>query len=368
VTSLRVLLVSHTYIAPINRAKLAALARRVCLTAIIPQQWRDQLFTLQAGTAEATAYALHQLPVRLDGRLMYHFYPIRRLDHILRQVKPELVYVEEEPASLALGQLAFLKRRHAYKLICFTWENIPRRVGLPGLEHYILQRCDGAIAGNREAAEVLHQKGFRGPVTVIPQLGLDPTLFQPTAHSTDEQAPFVVGYVGRMAAEKGVWTLLDAVQELPTVQLLLVGSGPLQRGIEDWIVRHGLSERIRRAASVPHEAIVQYVQTLDCLVLPSHTTPTWKEQFGHALIEAMACGVPVIGSQSGAIPDVIGDAGVLFPEGDAAALRVAIASLQRDPARRVQLGRAGRERVLTHYTHDRIAATNVEFFRQVVTS
>jgi glycosyltransferase involved in cell wall biosynthesis len=119
-------------------------------------------------------------------------------------------------------------------------------------------------------------------------------------------------------------------------------------------------------SAVPHEEIPHYLNALDGLVLPSLTTPVWKEQFGHVLIEAMACEVPVIGSNSGAIPEVLGEAGLIFPEGDLTALSQAIMTLQSDAVRRAQLAQAGRVRVLAHYTHERIAAANAEFFQQVL--
>ena len=66
---------------------------------------------------------------------------------------------------------------------------------------------------------------------------------------------------------------------------------------------------------MPLNDVPRHLRALDALVLPSESTPLWKEQFGHVLIEAMACGVPVVGSDSGAIPEVIGEAGLLFPGG-----------------------------------------------------
>jgi glycosyltransferase involved in cell wall biosynthesis len=378
VTPPRVLIVSHTYAAPINRAKLAALAQHVTLTALIPNRWRDELFDLPVDTVESASYELHRLPVTFNGHILRYFYSLNGLKQILQQVQPNLVYVEEEPASLALGQLAFLKRRFSYKLVFFTWENIQRRRGLPGLKKYSCQRCDGAIAGNNEAAQIIQRQGFRGLISVTPQLGLDPEVFKPARTARPEQSrrselrqslglnQFTVGYVGRLVEAKGLWTLLQALGELPNVQLLIVGAGPLRPAMEQWMSQHGLNDRIRLVPAVPHAEIVRYLNTLDVLVLPSRTTPNWKEQFGHVLIEAMACGVPVIGSNSGAIPEVIAEAGLIFPEGDAGALREALLGLQQETSRRERLGQVGRERVLAHYTHAHIAAANAAFFDQVL--
>lgn len=360
---MRVLIVSHTYTAPINRAKLDALARHVKLTALVPARWRDALFTLRAHHALATNYTLHALAVRGDGHILRYVYPFRALARLIAHTQPDVIYVEEEPASLALTQCALLKARA--KLICFTWENIARRVGVPGIERFNLSRCDGIIAGNTDAAQVMRAKNFTKPMVVTPQLGVDPELFRPRARANDTRA-FTVGYIGRLVAEKGVWTLLAAIADLPDVQLVLVGDGALRGDIEHWVATRQLDARVRVVPAIPHEQVARVLNTLDVLILPSQTTATWKEQFGHVLIEAMAAGVPVIGSDSGAIPEVIGDAGIIFLEGDARALRDAIYTLQNDVARRAQLAQRGRARVLAHYTHERIAAANVEFFGRVL--
>jgi glycosyltransferase involved in cell wall biosynthesis len=102
---------------------------------------------------------------------------------------------------------------------------------------------------------------------------------------------------------------------------------------------------------------------MDVMVVPSQTRLFWKEQFGHVLIEAMACEVPVIGSDSAEVPNVIGDAGLVCPEGDVATLRGALTRMATSPELRRQLGYAGRKRVLQLYTHDILAQKLIGFFR-----
>jgi glycosyltransferase involved in cell wall biosynthesis len=365
VISPRVLIVSHTYTARANRAKLDALAQAVELTAIVPDRWQDTLFTIDANAPQSTSFNLYALPIRFNSHILRYWFPMRKLASIVRIAQPDLIYVEEEPASLALAQLAWLKGRA--KLVCFAWENIARRIGLPGIEYFNLARCDGVIAGNAQAAEIIRAKGFTKSMTTIPQLGV--SLEESSAPPPNDLfgvSGFVVGYAGRLVEEKGLWTLLSAINELPTVQLLLIGSGPLSTPIEEYVAAHNLGERVRILPAVPHNQVAQYLRWMDVFVLASQTTPQWKEQFGHVLIEAMACGTPVIGSDSGAIPKVIGDAGLIFHECDAIALRDAISNLQTNPARRAELAELGRTRVTQHFTHERIATATVEFFQQVL--
>jgi glycosyltransferase involved in cell wall biosynthesis len=112
--------------------------------------------------------------------------------------------------------------------------------------------------------------------------------------------------------------------------------------------------------------VPDYIACMDALVLPSRTTTSWAEQFGHVLIEAMAAGVPVIGSSSGAIPEVIGEAGLVFPEDDAAGLRTQIAALLEDAALRKRLVELGRARVARLYTNERVARAQQAIYRDVL--
>ena len=107
------------------------------------------------------------------------------------------------------------------------------------------------------------------------------------------------------------------------------------------------------------------MNALDVLLLPSRTTARWKEQFGRVVIEAQACRVPVIGSDSGAIPEVVGDGGLIVPERDPAALAAAIQRLANDPVGRAEMGRAGYERVHAQFTWQRVAGQMADIYRNV---
>jgi glycosyltransferase involved in cell wall biosynthesis len=111
-----------------------------------------------------------------------------------------------------------------------------------------------------------------------------------------------------------------------------------------------------------------YYSGLNVLVLPSRTRTNWKEQFGRVLIEAMACGVITVGARSGAIPEVIGDAGLTFAEDDHADLRTQLQGLLDDPKLRQDLAERGRQRVLDYYTQQQIANRTVEIYRNLVTT
>ncbi len=214
---------------------------------------------------------------------------------------------------------------------------------------------------------MLRRKGYRGPARVIPQFGVDPERFSPGDGAPDPARPFTLGFVGRFEEEKGLFVLLDALAGLAgDWRLRLVGGGPLRDGLGAYAERLGIGTRVSVEPWVPSLEVPNALRGFDVLVVPSLTRSNWKEQFGRVLVEAMACAVPVVGSDSGEIPNVIGDAGLVTPEGDAAALREALAQLLQNGELRATLARRGRERVLARYTHRHIAEQTAEVYRAVM--
>jgi glycosyltransferase involved in cell wall biosynthesis len=362
----RVLMISKACVVGVYQRKLQEIARLgVELTAVVPPGWRDERGWLPLERAHTEGYRLIVTPMALNGSFHAHFYPC--LGSIVVRARPDIVHVDEEPYNLATWQAAHLARREGAKLIFFTWQNLARRYPPPFSwgERHVYRRAACALAGNQDAARVLRTKGYRGPVHVIPQFGVDPALYAPLA--APPEGPFTVGYVGRLVPEKGIGDLLGAAAGLPgewRVQLL--GSGPDRERLAALAGALGIANRVTFDGQIPSSAVPTYLGRLHVLVLPSRTRSNWKEQFGRVLVEAMACGVPVVGSDSGEIPHVIGDAGRVFPEGDVGALRRHLAALRDDPALWAALSRRGRERVLARFTQAQIARETVRVYENVM--
>jgi len=201
---------------------------------------------------------------------------------------------------------------------------------------------------------------------VIPQFGVDPALYragQPPA----EGEPFVIGYVGRLVPEKGVDDLIKAASRLAgDWRVRLLGAGPQHEALHHLAQSLGIAGRILFEGQMPSSDVPARLSEMHALVLPSRTRRNWMEQFGRALVEGMASGIPVVGSDSGEIPNVIGDAGLIFPEGDVEALRRHLQSMIDDPSLWASLARRGRERVMAHFTQAQIAAETVQVYREAL--
>lgn len=306
---------------------------------------------------------------------------------LMREFRPQVIQVEQGSKSLAYAQTITLNRLLGLqaKNVFFTWWNLPYDLKFPvsWLESYNLRHTDGLVAGNQDGADILRDRGYRGPYRVMPQLGVDETRFRPQpqpelAKRLDiPENAFVVGYVGRFVPEKGLLTLCDALASLndhpqPWVWLL-VGRGDLKETLQAKINEAGMADRVRWVESVPHDDVPRYINLMDTLVLPPETSDRfktltsagWKEQFGHVLIEAMACAVPVIGSDSGEIPHVIGEAGLVFPEGNAPALADRLRLLLENSDQRQAIADSGYHRAMTHYTNKALAKELLEFYNAI---
>ncbi|MCJ8280501.1 MAG: glycosyltransferase family 4 protein, partial [Rivularia sp. ALOHA_DT_140] len=306
--------------------------------------------------------------------------------NLLADFRPNIIHVEQGSRGLAYAEMITLNAllRLKAKNIFFTWWNLPYDLKFPisVLENYNLDNSHGIISGNQDGAEILRDRGYEGPIKVMPQLGVDEKLFVPKSQPElarkvgIEPNDFVVGFVGRFVPEKGIMTLLDALVQIKdkSWKCLLLGRGELKEEIITKAAEKGIKERIILVESVPHDEVADYINLMSTLILPSETTYKfktltsvgWKEQFGHVIIEAMACKVPVIGSDSGEIPHVIGDAGLVFPEGNFEELANCLEKLIDNPDFTENVAQMGYAKAMAQYTNIALAKQQLEFYQELL--
>jgi glycosyltransferase involved in cell wall biosynthesis len=339
---------------------------------ICPSAWRDEF--VQAGQPAGGPARYRRLALPMIGRANDpHRAVYRSLAFGLGSFHADIVHAEEEPDSLAALHIALAARAFAprAKLVLYTWQNInrPKKWHVNLVMQSSLRLSRAALCASTEAVDVLRQEGYRKPAAVLPAIGVDTRRFFPPAQPRPTGGALVVGYAGRFVPEKGVDLLISAAARAGRASPLhvrLIGDGPELEQLRELARREGIAERVTFDGPLPPAEVANRLRSLDILVLPSRTTAVWKEQFGRVLTEAMACQVPVIGSDSGAIPEVVGDAGLIFPEGDADALAGCLRRLLDSDTERRDLAERGYRRVLAHYTQERVAEHTARFYRQLM--
>jgi glycosyltransferase involved in cell wall biosynthesis len=366
----RVLVLSHTYLQPTHRGKLRALAARgLEVTVAIPQRWREPWFGRPIDVAWERQGGLEVFPLPArgmggKGEVAKAKYGGRALRALLRDRRPDLVQIEEEPNTYAARQVLGAARRLGIPVVLFTHQNVELEQGwwAHWKQRRMLRRLTGLVAGSDLAGTIVRRDAPNLPIAVIPQLGaLAPHEPQHVPHEG-----LAIGYVGRLVPQKGLDTLLQALarQRGAKWRLTIVGDGPERERLEQLATDLRLAARVRWTGGLPTEQVASLWPNLDVLVQPSLALPDWREANGQVLMEAMANEVAVLGTDSGVIPELVGDAGVVVPAGDIEALAAAFERLSNDAARRT-LAQAARARALRLYSDDAIAERTLEFWRQV---
>jgi glycosyltransferase involved in cell wall biosynthesis len=361
-------MLSKACIVGIYQRKLEEIAKHgVDLLTLVPPSWKDERGEMLLERVYTDGYQLETLPIRRNGDFHLHHYV--GLGERIQRFKPHIVHIDEEPYNLATWQALYHAEQVGARSLFFSWQNLDRRYPPPFSwgESWVLKTVDYALVGTDSTGHVWQAKGYTKPIRVIPQFGIDAELFKPRALIENRTTqPFRIGYFGRLVEEKGVHVLIEAAAKLDfDWQLRLLGGGPMRSTLEQQAADLGVRDQITFIDQVRSTEMPAQYHEIDVLVLPSLTRPNWKEQFGRVLIEAMASEVPVIGSDSGAIPDVIGDAGLIFPEGDTLALKTCLQHLHTDHDLYARLSQKGRERVQAKYTHAQIAALTVNVYHEI---
>jgi glycosyltransferase involved in cell wall biosynthesis len=270
-------------------------------------------------------------------------------------------------------------RRTGAALLVSTLENRPLdakfgalRAALlrAALRHYFRRACLIIALNDGARANVLRSGGAAHQIErcMWGVWGVDPQEFLPPA-ARDSEAPPTILFVGRLHEEKGVLVLLEAFarvhRQLPRARLEIVGSGPCGKALAERIEAHGLSECVNLRGLIKNRELPAVFQSADVLCAPSLTTRRWAEQVGAAALQAMAAGLPVVSTRTGAIPEYVPDgiAGVLVEEANPIELAGALLRLLTDPELARRMGARAREYACEHYD----ARLNVLRGEQLVT-
>jgi glycosyltransferase involved in cell wall biosynthesis len=372
---MRVLRFSHSSLTPALRQRERALVGRfpdVDLEVVTPVRWREAEMDVEAIPDDL--FPVRTSRSHLSKHMQLFAYDPRPIIKALREHQPDLIDMSHEPYSIAAAEILTLCKWFAPQapIVMHTNQNILHNYPPPfnWLEQRAFRRVAAAYACSETVCEVLRAKGFDKPAPII-TYGVDTEAFRPLAagrkRSPGLSGPLMIGFVGRMLPGKGLNVLADALAKLGAEdwRLLAVGEGSERAEFERQLTEAGLRNRAEFTGAINFALVPAYFHQLDVLVIPTETTKRIREQFGRVIVEAMASGVPVIGSTCGAIPEVIGDAGLIFPEGDADALAEALRRMLADEDLRERLSLAGQARV-EQYSWQRVAEKTYELYRQVL--
>jgi len=377
---MKVLVISHSAVVADYRERFRqiALYPEIDLTLLVPRRWKqfNRMIEMEK-TGHSNYRIISRQPLtwglRQHGlRNVTHIYP--GMGKLIKEIRPEIIELWEEPFSAVTAHIIRISRKiiPGAKIIFFSAQNIPKNYPPPfsWFERYTYRQADFAFAMNREVKEIIREKGWGKGSMVLP-LGVNPDQFRKSDCSDLREklglTGFSIGYVGKLDKQKGVIDLIEAVAQLPEpANLLIIGDGPLKKEVVNEVRRRGIGERVTMIDSIDHGQLPGYLNCMDILVLPSITLPRLKEQFGRVLIEAMSCEVPVIGSDSGEIPNVIGDAGLIFPENHIDQLTNHLRLIMNNHALRQRLSVRGRERVMLNYSWEKIAQKQIGIYERLM--
>jgi glycosyltransferase involved in cell wall biosynthesis len=365
---MKLVVISHACVTPQNQEFFQRISEVAGwdVTIILPSQWKTDF---------NDRYDIHKLPafkgsiipvgVYLKGKIPLHFYHFN-IFRILQRERPDVIYVHNESYALSTFQIMLYNSLFLRRTIGFyAAQNIRKKYVLPFrlIEKFNFRNADFCFPVTESAALALRDKGFTGRIAVLP-LGVTENHIQNLESKPDAAPhsvrPFVIGYVGRLVPEKGIDVLLRALALLgsPGWECRIIGEGKIKEDLVTLSQELAIDAKAHFLGYVGHGDVSRHIAEFSVLVLPSLTRSNWTEQFGRVIIEALAAGVPVIGTNSGEIPFLIRklQGGIVVDENDPRALAQAIDRLMADPALAKDFAIQGRQNVEKYFLESKIAA------------
>jgi len=366
--AVRAVILSHTYANPAARGKLHALAGAgAALAVAVPAVWRGPASSDPVSTPFGEDSGVRVVPIPTRGRDpegapgSWEGPGLRRL---LTDFRPDIVQVEEEPSTRVAAAVSRMAHGLGIPTVVFTAESLKRdRPFLARLRRRRTLSRAGGVLGTNSIATALAREEF--PVlagAAIPQMGLP----VPRELAREPHPALAIGFVGRLVPEKGLDLLFKAcVRVYGAWTLTIAGTGPEQERLEALAERLGIASRITWLGGVSPRDLEGLWPRLDCLVAPSRATAGWIETHPRQVLEAMSHGVAVVVSDTGALPETVGGAGLVFGDGHVDGLTDALGQLLADAALRDRLAAEGRRRVIAEYVDDAIARKTMAFWQAV---
>jgi len=377
---IRILTIGHSYVVAENRALVREVARdaELDVTVAAPAVFRSGLGPIELQPeppALKSNLKLKALGARFTQWTQVFAYDRRGLAMLIEEGGFDVVHAWEEPYIYAGYQIARAMANSDAALCFRTAQNIDKRYPFPfsHFERAVRERAQGWIAGGNLVFESMIRRGYPKERGRMMTLAVDLDAFKPLAPERKQTVardiglrPPIVAYVGRLTHAKGIDLMMramDAVGGSTPWSLLVMGAGPMEGNLRRWAAARGWSDRVQ-VRLAPHRDVPAYLGAADLMLAPSQSGPRWREQFGRMVIEAFACGVPVLGSESGEIPYVIGEAGKVLPENDAGIWAKAIVEVIGSAELRVAMARRGFERVQA-YSVAAVAQQYSAYYREL---
>jgi len=287
-------------------------------------------------------------PVFRNNVLLWFFKP-SDLKRVFSEEQPDVILIDGGPANPQTLVACYMAKKvcpHA-KILNFTWHNLPYKENslktfiARQIQKYTFPKLDMILAGPNEAIDIFKNEGFTNRIDYFPLVTVDNKKWKPCSDEAQKAIArkslgvegFAILFSGRIVFEKGVDLLIEALSLLAEdCHLYLLGGGSDEDEFSEMADKVGVRERVHFLGCKHPDELPDIYRLFDLFVLPSRTTKSWVEQFGMVLIEAMASGLPVLGSSSGSIPRVVDNPDLVFQEGNIDELSVMISNLYSDKA------------------------------------
>lgn len=377
---MKIAVYSHSYLEPENQKNIKALAAFSTVRVLLPS-WGSVLLFLGYKFKIRNTWSDLFCPFQ-PIYVSKSQYLLKTITMGLHRFAPDIINIEYNPWSVMFLQVATSRTlffRHT-KIVCTVKKNTYRRKkGLFGYVKNWIARCslrwtDHIIAASEMAARLLEIE-FSYPshkITVCHHLGVDISLFKPgDSKLADVGKPILIGYCGRFDAEKGVTDLIEAVRQVKQqiaqpIVLKLLGVGAYSESLDSQLaIEARETDWIEVLPAVPHAEVATFLQNLDIFVLPSRKVEDHEEHDAQALVEALASGIASIGTNSGIIPEIIGDGtGCLVNSACPEELAETIVKLIRRPNFRRELSQRGRKKAEAEFSLSVIAKKKLTIFKR----